>query len=81
MDHDSSLHPLAFLQEISSFSHTNLVTHLLTNIFKILLGWNGEVDSQTIHLTENLTSMNLLQMSCLITWAQKKFSLQPKKKN
>ena len=24
--------------------------------------------------------MNLLQMSCMITWAQKKFSLQPKKK-
>ena len=24
--------------------------------------------------------MNLLQMSCVITWAQKKFSLQPQKK-
>ena len=24
--------------------------------------------------------MNLLQMSCVMTWAQKKFSLQPQKK-
>jgi hypothetical protein len=43
--------------------------------------WNGEVGGQTVHLTENLISMNLLQMSCVITWAQKKFSLQPQKKN
>jgi hypothetical protein len=47
MDHKSSLHPLAFLKEFSSISHTKLVTHLI-NIFKILLGWNGEVDGQTI---------------------------------
>ena len=38
------------------------------------------VDDQTIHFTENLVSMNLLQISCVITWAQKKISLQTKKK-
>ena len=48
MDHHSSLRPLAFLQEVSSLSHTNLVTHLI-NIFKIRLGLNKEVDSQTIY--------------------------------
>ena len=78
MDHESSLRPLAFLQEFSSFSHTNLVTQLI-NIFKICLGWNGDVDGQTIHLTENFISMTLMQMSCVITWAQKIFSLQPQK--
>ena len=35
---------------------------------------------QTTHPTENFELMNLLQMSCVITWAQKKFSLQPQKK-
>ena len=39
----------------------------LINIFKIRSGWNKEVDGQTIHLTENFISMNLLQMSCMIT--------------
>ena len=35
---------------------------------------------ETIHQTQKYASMNLLQMSCEITWAQKKFSLQPQKK-
>ena len=34
---------------------------------------------QTIHPRENFEPMNFLQMSCVITWAQKKFSLQPQK--
>ena len=34
---------------------------------------------QTIHPTENFEPMNLLEMSCVITWAQKRFSLQPQK--
>ena len=33
-----------------------------------------------MHPTENFEPMNLLQMSCVMTWAQKKFSLQPQKK-
>ena len=31
-------------------------------------------------LQKKFEPMNLLQMSCVITWAQKKFSLQPQKK-
>ena len=58
----------------------NSPSYNLNNTFKIRSGWNREVDGQTIHLTENLISMNLLQMSCMITWAQKKFSLQLQKK-
>ena len=42
----------------------------LINIFKIRLGWNGEVDGQTIHLTENFISMNFLQMSFVITYSK-----------
>ena len=42
--------------------------------------WNSEHHDQTINPTENFEPMNLLQMSCVIKWAQKKFSLQPQKK-
>ena len=35
------------------------------------LGWNREHQGQTIHPTETFISMNLLQMSCVMTWAQK----------
>ena len=38
-------------------------------INKVRSGWNGEVGGQTVQLTENLMSINLLQMSCVITWA------------
>ena len=31
--------------------------------------WNRPNHEQTIHPTENLISMNLLQKSCLIAWA------------
>ena len=30
---------------------------------------NRRFGSETIHPTKKLTSMNLLQMSCVITWA------------
>ena len=43
--------------------------------------WNSQHHGQTIHPTENLVSMNLLQISCVITWNQKKISLQPQKKD
>ena len=52
----------------------------LINKRQVRSGWNEEVGGQTVHLTENLISINFLQMSCVITWAQKKFSLQPQKK-
>ena len=42
--------------------------------------WNRQFGCETIHPTQKFTSMNLLQMTCVITRAQKKFSLQPKKK-
>ena len=41
----------------------------------------GIVDhDQTIHPTENFEPMNLLQMSCVITWAQKKIQPPTSKK-
>ena len=52
----------------------------LINKRQIRSDWNGEVGGQTVHLTENLISMNLLQMSCVITWAQKKLASNLKKK-
>ena len=47
------------------------ITFCLQKELCIHLGWNGEVNGQTIHLTENLISINLLQMSCVIKWAKK----------
>jgi hypothetical protein len=38
------------------------------------------ITTETIHPTENFEPMNLLQMSCVRTWAKKQFSLQPQKK-
>ena len=47
------------------------ITFCLQKELCIHLGWNGEVNGQTIHLTDNLISINLLQMSCVIKWAKK----------
>ena len=47
------------------------ITFCLQKELCIHLGWNGEVNGQTIHLTENLISINLLQMSCVIKQAKK----------
>jgi hypothetical protein len=66
---------------ISEPIHPVLCLRNLINKRQVHSDWNGEVGGQTVHLTDNLISMNLLQMSCVITWAQKKFSLQPQKKN
>jgi hypothetical protein len=66
---------------LKSFNSWGDKISYLINKRQVHLGWNGEVGGQTVHLTENLISMNLLQLSCVITWAQKKFSLQPQKKN
>ena len=41
----------------------------LINKRQVRSGWNGEVGGQTVQLTENLISMNLLQIFCVITWA------------
>jgi hypothetical protein len=45
------------------------IIRYLINKRQVRSGWNGEVGGQTIQLTENLISMNLLQISFVITWA------------
>ena len=41
----------------------------LINIVKVNSACNRENQGQTIHSTEIFISMNLLHMSCVITWA------------
>jgi hypothetical protein len=54
-------------------------THILLIREMVVESCNRRFGCETIHSTQKFTSMNLLQMPCVITSAQKKFSLQPKK--
>ena len=51
----------------SEWTHQNVKTLLMI----LLIGDDGTdaILDKTVHPTENLISMNLLQMSCVITWA------------
>ena len=56
------------------------VQHILLIRDMVVECCNRRFGSETIHPTQKFTLMNLLQMSCMITWAQKTLSHQPKKK-
>ena len=43
--------------------------HILLIRDMVVECWNRQFGCEIIHPTENSISMNLLQMSCVITWA------------
>ncbi len=69
MPHDSADAPIPMEGPCQvRILHTAVHCYLINNP-RDVQSWNRRFGRETIHPTKKITSMNLLQMSCMMTWA------------